>query len=121
MQTGNKRFDDIDIIEFWHVTWFGGSLANRTETPWETHKSKTVIFGIKFWKENCFLHSDACRKLFNSLKSAMCILQNVFGSQFPILLALFEYGFVLYLKKAVKIADLDEATHCSKVEMNGIK
>ena len=51
----------------------------------------------------------------------MCILQNVFGSQFPILLALFEYGFVLYLKKAVKIADLDEATHCSKVEMNGKK
>ena len=33
----------------------------------------------------------------------------MFGSQFPILLALFEYGFVLYLKKVVKIADQDEA------------
>ena len=51
----------------------------------------------------------------------MCILQNVFGSQFPILLALFKYGFVVHLKKAVKIADLDEVTHCSKVEMNGKK
>ena len=60
-------------------------------------------------KKDKALHSDACRKLFNSLKSAMCILQNVFGSQFPILLALFEYGFVLYLKKVVKIADQDEA------------
>ena len=32
----------------------------------------------------------------------------MFGSQFPILLALFEYGFVLYLKKVVKISDEDE-------------
>ena len=29
----------------------------------------------------------------------------MFGSQFPILLALFEYGFVLYLKKVVKVSD----------------
>ena len=31
------------------------------------------------------------------------------GSQFPILLALLEYGFVLYLKKVVKVSNLDEA------------
>ena len=30
------------------------------------------------------------------------------GSQFPILLALFEYGFVLFLKKVVKLSDLIE-------------
>ena len=33
----------------------------------------------------------------------------MFGSQFPILLALLEYGFVLYLKKVVKISYQDEA------------
>ena len=32
----------------------------------------------------------------------------MFGSQFPILLALLEYGFVLYLKKVVKISDQNE-------------
>ena len=32
----------------------------------------------------------------------------MFGSQFPILLALLEYGFVLYLKKVVKISNQDE-------------
>ena len=32
----------------------------------------------------------------------------MFGSQFPILLALLEYGFVLYLKKIVKISDQNE-------------
>ena len=31
------------------------------------------------------------------------------GSQFPILLALLEYGFVLYLKKVVKISNQYEA------------
>ena len=31
------------------------------------------------------------------------------GSQFPILLALLEYGFVLYLKKVVKLSNLDKA------------
>ena len=31
------------------------------------------------------------------------------GSQFPILLALLEYGFVLYLKKGVKVFNQDEA------------
>ena len=31
------------------------------------------------------------------------------GSQFPILLALLEYGFVLYLKKVVKVFNQDEA------------
>ena len=30
------------------------------------------------------------------------------GTQFPVLLALFEYGFVLCYKKAVKIADQNE-------------
>ena len=30
------------------------------------------------------------------------------GTQFPILLALFEYGFVLYLKKVVKVLDENE-------------
>ena len=30
------------------------------------------------------------------------------GSQFPILVALVEYGIVLYLKKIVKISDQDE-------------
>ena len=33
----------------------------------------------------------------------------MFGSQFPILLALLEYGFVLSLKKVVKISDQEEA------------
>ena len=31
------------------------------------------------------------------------------GTQFPILLALFEYGFLLCYKKIVKIADQNEA------------
>ena len=32
----------------------------------------------------------------------------MFGSQFPILLALLEYGFVLYIKKVVKTSDWNE-------------
>ena len=32
----------------------------------------------------------------------------MFGSQFPILLALVEYGFILYLKKVVKTLDENE-------------
>ena len=32
----------------------------------------------------------------------------MFGSQFPILLALLEYGFVLYIKKVVKTSDGNE-------------
>ena len=32
----------------------------------------------------------------------------MFGSQFPILLALLEYGFVLYMKKVVKTLDWNE-------------
>ena len=33
------------------------------------------------------------------------------GTQFPILVALFEYGFVLYMKKVAKISDLNETTN----------
>ena len=40
-----------------------------------------------------------------------CVEIWMFGSQFPILLALFEYGFVLYLKKVVKMADENEANN----------
>ena len=32
----------------------------------------------------------------------------IFGTQFPILVALLEYGFVLLLKKVVKISDQNE-------------
>ena len=32
------------------------------------------------------------------------------GTQFPILLALFEYGFVLYLKKVAKVSDQNQTT-----------
>ena len=32
------------------------------------------------------------------------------GTQFPILLALFEYGFVLYLKKVAKVSDQNQST-----------
>ena len=32
----------------------------------------------------------------------------MFGSQFPILLALLEYGFVLYMEKVVKTSDENE-------------
>ena len=38
----------------------------------------------------------------------------MFGSQFPILLALLEYGFVLYLKKVVKISDQNETKKLDK-------
>ena len=38
----------------------------------------------------------------------------MFGSQFPILLALLEYGFVLYLKKVVKIPNENEANRFDK-------
>ena len=38
----------------------------------------------------------------------------MFGSQFPILLALLEYGFVLYLKKVVKILDQEETKKFDK-------
>ena len=38
----------------------------------------------------------------------------MFGSQFPILLALLEYGFVLYLKKVVKISDGNETKKFDK-------
>ena len=34
----------------------------------------------------------------------------MFGSQFPILLALLQYGFVLLLKKVVKLSDQNETT-----------
>ena len=40
-----------------------------------------------------------------------CVEIWMFGSQFPILLALFEYGFVLYLKKVMKMADENEANN----------
>ena len=38
----------------------------------------------------------------------------MFGSQFPILLALLEYGFILYLKKVVKISDGNETKKFDK-------
>ena len=40
------------------------------------------------------------------------------GSQFPILLALFEYGVVLYLKKVANVSDQNQTTSfCEKIKL----
>ena len=40
------------------------------------------------------------------------------GSQFPILLALFEYGVILYLKKVAKVSDQNQTTRfCEKMKL----